>query len=223
MLRVMELSGNPNVGVYLRTTESLLFYGEAVTPREAEGAEEALEVRGVRTTIGGSNVVGSLVAANGRGAVVADILTPEEARRLAKTSLRILRLPELLNAAGNNILCNDRGALVNPEYSDAAVGGISETLGVPVARGTLGGLGTVGMAGVATPKGVLVHPKASPEEREFARRTLGADVMIGTINHGTALVGAGIAANAKGAIVGRGSTGIELNRVEEALGFLPVV
>lgn len=217
----MELQGNPNVGVYLRATEKLVFYGESTTKKEAADVEDALGIPGLRVTIGGSNVVGSLMAANSSGAVVADILTREESRRLRKTGLKLFPLPELLNAAGNNILCTDKGALVNPEYSDAAVGSISETLGVPVTRGTLGGIGTVGMAGVATLRGVLVHPKATGEEREVARRALGADVMLGTINHGNALIGAGLAANSKGAVIGRGSTGIELGRIEEALGFLP--
>jgi len=221
MLRLMELQGNPNVGVYLRATEKTVFFGESTTKKEAVEVEEALGVAGIRISVGGSNVVGSLIAANKYGAVVADILTREETKRFAKTGLKIYELSELLNAAGNNILCTDVGALVNPEYSDEAVKTISTTLGVPVTRGTLGGIGTVGMAGVATSRGVLVHPKATGEEREVARRALGADVMLGTVNHGTALIGAGLAANSKGAVIGRGSTGIELGRIEEALGFLP--
>lgn len=223
MLRLMELQGNPSIGVYLRATEKVVFYGESTTKKEAVDVEEALGVPGIRISVGGSNVVGSLIAANTKGAVVADILTREEFRRFKKTGLTIYELPELLNAAGNNILCNDKGALVNPEYSDEAVATIAKTLGVPVTRGTLGGIGTVGMAGVSTSLGVLVHPKATGEEREIARRALGADVMIGTVNHGNALIGAGLAANSKGAVIGRGSTGIELGRIEEALGFLPPI
>jgi translation initiation factor 6 len=221
MLRLMELGGNSNLGVYLRATEKLVFYGEPTTKKEVADLEEALGVPGIRISVGGSTVVGSLIAANQTGAVVADILTREESRRFDKTGLNILPLPELLNAAGNNILCTDAGALVNPEYSDEALALISKTLGVPVTRGTLGGIGTVGMAGVATRLGVLVHQKATPEEREIARRALGAEVMLGTVNHGNALVGAGLAANSKGAVIGRESTGIEMNRIEEALGFLP--
>lgn len=220
MLKLFEFAGNPNVGVYCRSSEHHVFFADNATKREEAAILETLEVPGTRLTIGGAYIVGSLMACNGQGAILADIIVATEEKRLAKSGLRLARLPELLNAAGNNILCTDKGALINPEYSDAAVKLISKTLGVPVQRGTLGGLGNVGMAGVATNRGALVHPKATPEEKEAARRILGVDVMVGTINHGTALVGAGLAANSKGALIGKASTGIELNRIEDALGFL---
>lgn len=220
MLKLFELAGNPNVGVYVRTSERHAFFPETATKREEEAITSTLDVDGVRLSIGGAYVVGSLLACNSKGAIVADIIVASEAKKLARGGLKVAGLAELLNAAGNNILCNDTGALVNPEYSDEALRLIEKTLGVPVLRGTLGGLGNVGMAGVATNRGVLVHPKATPEERETARRLLGVGVMPGTINHGTALVGAGIAANTKGALIGKTSTGIELNRIEDALGYL---
>ncbi|RLF51129.1 MAG: translation initiation factor IF-6, partial [Thermoplasmata archaeon] len=46
------------------------------------------------------------------------------------------------------------------------------------------------------------------------------DVMVGTVNHGAPLIGSGIIANSHGAIIGSLTTGIEMNRIEEALGFL---
>lgn len=220
MLKLFELAGNPNVGVYVRASDRHVFLPDTATKREDEAITSTLEVPGIRLSIGGAYVVGSLIACNSQGAIVADIIVPEEERKLLKTGLKIARLPELLNAAGNNILCNDQGALVNPDYSDAALKLIERTLGVPAVRGTLGGLGNVGMAGHATNRGVVVHPKATPEERELARRTLGRDVMTSTVNHGTALVGAGLAVNSKGALIGKASTGIEINRIEDALGFL---
>jgi translation initiation factor 6 len=221
MLKLLLIAGNPNVGVYVRATERHAFLPETASKRELTEVEEALGVPATKLSIGGSHVVGSLIAANSKGAVVADIVFNVELKKIEKAGLKARRLDELLNAAGNNILCNDNGALVNPEYSDSAVRLIEDALGVPVTRGTLGTQGIVGMAGVATQKGVLVHPKATPEEREVARRALGVDVMLGTINHGTALIGAGIAANSRGAVIGQSSTGVELNRIEDALGFLP--
>jgi translation initiation factor 6 len=44
--------------------------------------------------------------------------------------------------------------------------------------------------------------------------------MIGTVNHGDPMIGTGLVANSKGAIIGRNTTGIEMGRIEEALGFL---
>ena len=217
MLKLLEISGNVNVGVYVRASEHHVFYTGYATKREAIEILEGVAVPGVATTIGGSNVVGSLLAANGKGIVVADLVLREELKRLSKTGLKTQGLAELLNAAGNNILCNDRGAIVNPEYSDDAIKVIEKTLDVPVHRGTLGGLGTVGMAGVATNKGAVVHPKVSDAEKEAARRILGGNIMPGTINRGGALIGAGVTANSKGALIGRETTGVEISRLEDAL------
>ena len=44
--------------------------------------------------------------------------------------------------------------------------------------------------------------------------------MIGTVNHGSPVIGSGLIANSKGAIIGNQTTGIEMGRIEEALGFL---
>lgn len=222
MFRLLNFSGNPNVGVFARATERHVFVPPALSARERADVEGALEVAPVATSLAGTNLVGSLLAANGHGVVVGDVALRRELAVLRRTGLDVLVLDHRLNAAGNNLLVNDAGALVNPEFPDRLVRRIEATLGVPVQRGTLAGLGTVGMAGVATNQGVLVHPKASADEREAARRALGRETLAGTINHGTALIGAGLLANSKGAVIGAASTGIEVARVEDALGFLPV-
>jgi translation initiation factor 6 len=93
-------------------------------------------------------------------------------------------------------------------------------LGVPVERGTVAGLPTVGSAAAATNLGVLCHPLASDAELAFIKKTLHANARIGTVNHGHGLVGAGLAANPNGVACGSRTTGIELGRIDEALGFL---
>jgi len=45
-------------------------------------------------------------------------------------------------------------------------------------------------------------------------------VNIGTINYGFPLVGSSLLANTKGYVAGLETTGIELGRIEEALGFI---
>ncbi len=76
------------------------------------------------------------------------------------------------NAIGNNVLANDHGALVHPEFSDAAVHAIGRALHVPAQRGTLAGLGTVGMAGIATNQGVVVHPRTTESEAKVVEELL---------------------------------------------------
>ena len=97
---------------------------------------------------------------------------------------------------------------------------IEETFDVSVEKGTIASLKTVGMAAVVTNNGCLCHPKVTNEEKNVLKSVFNVDVMIGTVNHGVPLIGSGLVANSKAAIVGNLTTGIEMGRIEEALGFL---
>ena len=185
--------------------------------KAAKTIGETLDVRVVATRLGGANVVGSLLAMNSRGAVVTWFAAPGELDEL--TGLSVLVLPHRLNAAGNNILCNDRGAVVNPGYDERTVRLIGDALGVECARGTVAGMRTIGSASVATNKGALAHPHATEAELAVVRDLLKVPVLITTANYGTAQVGACMVANSKGAVVGYRTTPIELGRIEEGLGY----
>src|SRR5438094_276553 len=128
-------------------------------------------------------------------------------------------LPHRLSAVGNNVLCNDYGAVVHPGYDDEAVTFIGEVLGVNVVRGTVAGIKTVGSVAVATNKGVLCHPHARPGEMEVVKSTLQVPVVITTANYGAAQVGACMVANSDGAVVGSRTTPSELGRIDEGLGL----
>jgi len=132
----------------------------------------------------------------------------------------VFPVKDVINAAGNDILANDYGALVHPELKSTTIKQISTVLGVPVQKGTIASLGTVGMAAVVTNKGCLCHPKTTEEEMTQLKKVFDVDVMIGTVNHGFPMIGSGLVANTKGVIIGNMTTGIEMGRIEEAFGFL---
>ena len=91
---------------------------------------------------------------------------------------------------------------------------------MPVERGTLAGVRTVGTAAVATDDGVLCHPKTTDEELDALEELFGAYADIGTINYGGPLVGSGLVANGSGYVAGQETTGPELGRIEDALGYI---
>jgi translation initiation factor 6 len=76
------------------------------------------------------------------------------------------------------------------------------------------------MAAYATNKGVLAHPKATEAELAKLDEMFDVPVNIGTVNYGSPLVGSALLANTKGYVVGTESTGIELGRIEDSLGFV---
>jgi translation initiation factor 6 len=174
----------------------------------------------VELCIADSTIIGSLLMLNSHGAVVTEFADTSTQQLIAHQGLKVFPIKDVINAAGNDILANDHGALVHPDMKPATVKKISDTLGIPVQKGTIAALGTVGMAAVVTNKGCLCHPKVTKEEKQLMEKVFGVEVMIGTVNHGFPMIGSGLVANSNGAIIGNMTTGIEMGRIEEALGFL---
>lgn len=216
MLRRLEVNGNPYIGVFCAANENLLLLESSVPKPAVKHIADALEARAVQTSVAGSTVIGSLVAMNSNGILTSPFIDEGEMETIGGP---VYPLPHRLSAVGNNVLCNDRGAVVHPGYDDDALAFISEALGVPAVRGTVAGVRTVGAVAVATNKGVLCHPHAKPAEMELLKTALGVPVAITTANYGSALVGACMVANSKGAVVGSKTTPIELGRIEEGLGY----
>jgi translation initiation factor 6 len=217
----VALNGSPYIGVFAAANDHLVLMPPVAPPTTVRDLSQALGVPAVVTPLGGSNVLGALTAMNSRGAVVADIATEDELALLRKQGLKVYVLEGKLNAAGNNVLCNDHGALVHPDFTLAQIDGVAEALGLDkVETGTIAGIGTVGSAAVCTNKGALTHPKVTPAEKAHLEEVLGVGSNIGTVNHGTPYIGAGLVANAKGAGIGALTTGPEMNRLEDALNYI---
>ncbi len=206
------------LGVFATCTEDFVFVPPDISDETLIDLEVSLGVTGVRTSVGGSSIVGSLIGGNSNGIIASGFILERELRKIRKYS-RAARLSGELNASGNLILANDNAALVHPDFSDKAVGVIQKTLGVDVRKGTIAGLKTVGMAGVATNRGVLVHPRTTGSEIAVLEEHFKLPVDIGTINFGSPLVGSGILANSKGYVAGEETTGPEITRIEDALGY----
>jgi translation initiation factor 6 len=217
--RKLNISGSSVLGVFALCTDELVFVPNDVSPETVKELEESLGAVACRTSVSGSSIVGSLMRGNNTGIMVAGFILEKELRAIRK-HIKAARLTEELNAAGNLILANDTAALVHPDLSEKSIKIIQKTLGVEVKRGTLGGLKTVGMAGIATNKGVLVHPKSTPLEISVIEEMFELPVNIGTVNFGSPLVGSGILANSKGYVVGEETTSPEISRIEDTLGYL---
>ena len=219
MLGKGDIFGNPYVGVFCSANDDL-----ALVPMTAPG--ELIEKMGryldvstiARTSVDGCSTLGALICMNSHGAVVSMFVSGKELEVFPE-SMKALKLLHTLNAAGNNILANDNGAIIHPFYDDKTLERISEALGVPVERGTVAGYKTVGSSAVATNKGVLCHPHTGKFEIEQLEGVLDVPVHICTANYGTGQVGACMIANTKGALVGETSTPIELGKIEEGLGL----
>lgn len=218
MIRTVDIYDTPIIGVFSTCTENIALVPPMTNPEVCTILEEVLDVRVAETLINGSIVVGALSRGNSNGFLLPYGSDVEELQRL--TGVPAGTLPDRLNAIGNIVLANDSAALVHPDMSDMALEAITRTLKVDVYRGTIAGIKNVGMAGIVTNKGLLVHPKVTASERESLEKIFGLQVNIGTTNFGTQMLGSGVLANSKNFVAGSETTGPELGRIEDALGFL---
>lgn len=216
VIHLVNIEHNSVIGVFAACTENVAFVPIGVEESTATLLHKALHVDIVAVEICASPVIGSLITGNSKGFVVSWHTSDSEVDKLAEYG-NVARLPSKINAAGNVILANDKTALVHQSLSDKAVEVISDTLDVDVHRGTIGGLNTVGMAGVATNNGVLVHPKVTDAELKMLERIFDLPIGVGSVNFGSPLVGSGIMANSKGYVAGKDTTGIELGRIYDVL------
>jgi translation initiation factor 6 len=219
MERTITFAGDPNIGVFARVLGDIAIIPPESTEEFRTAVREALQVTLVETTIQGSTIIGSLVAGNSRGIVVSGLATEEEIDLLAEHR-EVLLLNESMNAAGNVIMANDTFAAVHEDMPTDLAKAIGEFLGVEVIHLTLGGVKTVGMAGVATNKGVIVHPRATERQIAVLEEISKVPVGTGSINMGGALVGTGLLVNEKGYLAGNATSGFELGRIEDVFGFL---
>ncbi|MFO8114915.1 MAG: translation initiation factor IF-6 [Halorubrum sp.] len=220
MLRA-TFTGSSYVGVFARAIDDLLLVRPDVDEELAEALGEELGAEPLLTTVGGANTVGSLATGNENGVLVSARATEREQTRIAEAADReVGELPGEINAAGNVVLANDYGAYVHPDLPRESIVTIRETLGVPVERGDLGDVRTVGSAAVANNTGVLCHPKSTEAELQAVEEALDVRADLGTVNYGAPLVGSGLVATDEGYVVGEDTTGPELGRIEETLGFI---
>jgi len=207
--------------VYATATDDVVLVRPDTDDDRVSDIAQELDVTAVQTTVGGAGTVGVLATGNENGLLVSERVFDVEVERIEETTdLPVHTLPDRINAAGNVVLANDYGAYVHPDLSREAVQRVKDGLDVPVERGDLAGVRTVGMAAVATNEGVLCHPQSTDAELDAVEAALGVRADVGTINYGGPLVGSGLLANDAGYVVGEDTTGPELGRIEDALGYL---
>ncbi len=215
-MRYSRYAGTPNIGVYAAANESFALIAADAAPEFVKDVEEALQVKTQLMTVAGSFVIGSLVVMNSNGAVVSGLSDPQEISTIEEF-LPCMSIDDPLNAAGNNILANDHGAILNPDYPKETVQSISDALGVECVQSSIAGINTVGSLCRVTNKGCVCCVDASDEDVQLIMDVLKVEPIRTTVNHGARVLGAGILANSKGALIGDDTTPIEMGRIEEGL------
>ena len=216
---LLSLFGSASIGVYSLTTDKIAIIAPQSPETKAGKVENWLDVQMVKTTIGGSVVVGALACANSNGVILPHCVRDKEIGKIRTVSddANIKVMETKRTAYGNMVLVNDYGAVVDPRLKRKTIEEISNTLDVEVAPGEIAGLPYVGSLAVATNNGVLAHPLIKEEEQKHLRDILKVPLDVGTINCGIPYVATGLIGNDKSVVAGHLTTGPEMFIIGQAL------
>ena len=216
-IKKAEFEGSPNIGLFGLATDKYIVIPEGLN-KENELSKKVINTKAART-----DLIGVFLAGNSNALLLPKIIEDLELRRLKgqakKLNIKLKIIDSKYTALGNMILCNDKGCIASPKLKNHFEE-IESALEVKVTEGKLLGVDIVGSVCIATNKGFLLNIDAEEEEFKFVKKQLKVEGDIGTVNFGSPFVKSGLIANSKGVIIGNQTTGPEIARITEALGFL---
>lgn len=209
-IHILDIYRSSNIGIFLKSNEEYLLAPRGLAKTKIAKLSEYLNVEPIEISIGGSRLLGPLIAMNNKGILVSRLADEHEIKRLKKsTGLPVERLSSRYTSVGNLISTNDKGAIASTLLKDKEKQ-IMEVLNVPLEFLTIASFNQVGAIMVSGNIGSTIHPQASDEEISRAAKILKVDVEPITINRGLPYIASGIILTREKAIVGSLTTGPEL-------------
>ncbi len=215
----LSLYGTSVIGVYMFTNNRYTLVPAEAPEKIDEIVRSTLGTEIVRVTIGKTPLIGVFVVGNDHGLLVPDIVTEDEFRILKQLDLCIDVLKTKHDALGNLILTNNRATLVSPLIEREHLEKIRDVLGTETFVDTICESPLVGALAVANSRGVLVSADARDEDLRKLKDMFKTYVDVGTVNKGKTAIRGGLVANDRGALVGDETTGLEIVRIIEVLGY----
>ncbi|KAI7750273.1 hypothetical protein M8C21_006375 [Ambrosia artemisiifolia] len=171
----------------------------------------------VKTSIGGTRIIGRLCIGNKKGLLLPHTTTDQELQHLKNSlpdAVVVQRINERLSALGNCMACNDHVALTHTDLDKETEEMIADVLGVEVFRQTIAGNVLVGSYCAFSNRGGLVHPHTSVEDLEELSTLLQVPLVAGTVNRGSEVIAGGLTVNDWTAFCGSDTTATELSVIE---------
>ncbi len=215
-----NLHGNPNIGLYGFCTDRYCLVAQEFTEEQVQNISKVLHVPVHQIKIANSYLIGALLTGNSRVLLVPAIALEAELQELKKLNIQYKIIQTKLTALGNNVLCNDNGALVNKDFSADTKKIIRQALNVTLHPGDIGNSDVPGSCVVCNKYGAVIHAFAAPEQVREVESLLQVKTTGATVNFGNPHVRSGLLANSHGMVIGDTSTGVEIENIYEAFGFL---
>ena len=216
-IHLFDIYRSANIGIFLKANDSVCLVPRGVSSTKEAKIENLLRSKPIQISVGGSRLLGPLVAMNNSGIVLSRLAEDSEVSKLRdETGLEVLRLNSRFTSVGNLISANDRGAVISDVFGEESSKAIGETLKVPVRRMKIASFVQVGAMISATNRGAVIHPAASEEEISRIRGVLGFEPEPATVNGGVPFVSSGFVGNTSAILLGAQTRGAELVIVSKA-------
>ncbi len=213
-----NINGSSYIGAFSACSEKITLLGNGIIPKDEAIVADALGTETIKISINGSNLIGIYAVLNSNGILLPELAFTEDISGISrmKSGAKVAIIKSDLNALGNNVLANDKIAIINPRFPKPAADSIGDALDVEVIKMSIGGYETVGASNILTNSGMVLNNRATEEELDLAKELVG-NVSQSTANLGSGFIGLASIANSKGIIVGEETTGFELARMEQGL------
>ena len=106
----LDILGSDQIGIHLSSVGNVLFHPRELPEVALEQLETALQLEMAPISIGGSNLIGALLAGNSNGIAVADIATEKDIDQLTAYG-DVVVMEGGVNTAGNLLLANEQGCV----------------------------------------------------------------------------------------------------------------
>jgi translation initiation factor 6 len=207
MIIKADFNGSPHIGVFCLVNDNLAIVPYSISKKLEEHLKKGLDVDIVKTSLSGTPLLGIFACLNNSKIIIPDIIEKEEIKILKDNVPEVIVLEEKYCALGNLITVNDHGAVCSKYIKN-----IEDVSGRHI---SVGNTDLVGSAVYANSAGFLAHRDATQKELEEIGSVLKVRGDIGTLNFGDPLVKSGIIGNKRGVIVGKYTSGPEMQRVDE--------
>lgn len=214
-----NIGGSDYVGAFSTSTDKYIFVGVGLPNNNLDLLKDELKGQIISFSIMGSDLIGLFSKANKNGILLPATTLDYEINKLKdmKLGINIGLIDTDLNAIGNNILVNDKIALINPDYGIKDIKLIEDVFDVEVIKTTIGNFKTLGANNLMTNKGMVINNDINDEDKESIDSITGFDSVRSTANFGSLGVGISVIANSYGIVSGEKTTGYELERLRQGL------
>ncbi len=212
-----SVSEDPNIGLYGFATDRYCLVGGRF--KEESSIHKILGVKMVKATVMDMDLVGMFCAGNSSGIIINEIAERHETDKMRQEFDNVCVIKDSHTALGNIIAMNDSGVILSPLLKRHKAH-IEKHFGLECEVMTVAKSNMVGSIILATNRGCVVHPKTKSDDIKKLEKALNVEIDIGTVSFGSPFVKSGVIANSFGFLTSEFTSGPELGRITEALGFL---